>query len=77
MQVVKLGLGFDLVLFLIEFTLYGTILSITLNLYLNFKVKKKNGEHRSMLRKANSWNIKYTISGKLLVNNLINSVNFY
>lgn len=76
MQVVKLGLGFDLVLFLIEFTLYGTILSITLNLYLNFKVKK-NGEHRSMLRKANSWNIKYTISGKLLVNNLINSVNFY
>lgn len=30
-----------------------------------------------MLRKANSWNIKYTISGKLLVNNLINSVNFY
>lgn len=43
MQVVKLGLGFDLVSFLIEFTLYGTILSITLNLYLNFKVKKKWG----------------------------------
>lgn len=30
-----------------------------------------------MLRKAISWNIKYTISGKLLTNTLITSVNFY